>query len=388
MNKDIKDFFISYNKADKEYAKWIAGTLEENDYTTYIQAWDFRPGNNFILQMQEAIKKSKRTIIVLSQNYLNSEYCQAEWAAAYNYDPTGKYRKLIPVRVSDVCPNGLLSGIIYIDLYRCDEEVAKKRLLNGIDENENPRMKPNFPVAVISESSSVVNLEFDFEINKGDIPIEISIKTENNITKWYCNRHKYGYFINISDMELYDLEKEIEYYDKKMDNNERLSQEEISRYNILAEKIEMRRKYIETKRNAIDFFLNNEFIQLRLYITNSTRLIKFIKNIIGYNYFERAKHPQEGYKKIEGELKIKTNEFRKYFVTYLDEEKLKENLKLFPNVYFSKFNADTLCDELFEIVVYDFLHFLGIEIAFYQNIGIKDNKEAIDLYRYVMYFNT
>ena len=37
-----KDFFISYNKADKEWAKWIAGTLEENVYTTIIQAWDFR----------------------------------------------------------------------------------------------------------------------------------------------------------------------------------------------------------------------------------------------------------------------------------------------------------------------------------------------------------
>lgn len=161
MCKDTKDFFISYNKADKEYAKWIAGTLEENDYTTYIQAWDFRPGNNFILQMQNAIKKCKKTIIVLSQNYLNSEYCQAEWAAAYNYDPTGKDRKLIPVRVDNVRPDGLLSSIIYIDLYKCDEENATKKLLNGIDENENPRRKPNFPLSVVSESRKTVNIEND-----------------------------------------------------------------------------------------------------------------------------------------------------------------------------------------------------------------------------------
>lgn len=63
MNKDIKDFFVSYNKTDKEWAKWIAGTLEENNYTTYIQAWDFKPGNNFILQMQDAIKNVKGLLL-------------------------------------------------------------------------------------------------------------------------------------------------------------------------------------------------------------------------------------------------------------------------------------------------------------------------------------
>ena len=74
-----KEFF----KSDKEWTKWIAGIIENNKYTTYIQAWDFKPGNNYILQMQEAIEKCKRTIVVLSQNY--SEYCQAEWATEYNY---------------------------------------------------------------------------------------------------------------------------------------------------------------------------------------------------------------------------------------------------------------------------------------------------------------
>lgn len=38
------DFFISYNKTDKAWAEWIAWELEEADYTTIFQAWDFRPG--------------------------------------------------------------------------------------------------------------------------------------------------------------------------------------------------------------------------------------------------------------------------------------------------------------------------------------------------------
>ncbi len=31
-----KDFFISYNKADREWAEWIAWQLEEEGYTTVI----------------------------------------------------------------------------------------------------------------------------------------------------------------------------------------------------------------------------------------------------------------------------------------------------------------------------------------------------------------
>lgn len=37
-----KDFFISYTKSDEKWATWIAGELEANGCTTYLQAWDFK----------------------------------------------------------------------------------------------------------------------------------------------------------------------------------------------------------------------------------------------------------------------------------------------------------------------------------------------------------
>ena len=37
----MKGFFVSYNKADRAWAKWIAWQLEETGYSTVIQAWDF-----------------------------------------------------------------------------------------------------------------------------------------------------------------------------------------------------------------------------------------------------------------------------------------------------------------------------------------------------------
>ena len=43
-----KDFFISYSGDDKTWAEWIAWQLDEAGYTTVLQAWDFRPGSNFL----------------------------------------------------------------------------------------------------------------------------------------------------------------------------------------------------------------------------------------------------------------------------------------------------------------------------------------------------
>ena len=67
-----KDFFISYASADREWAEWIAWQLQEDGYEVVIQAWDFRPGSNFIQQMNAALAESKTTIGVLSSAYLRT----------------------------------------------------------------------------------------------------------------------------------------------------------------------------------------------------------------------------------------------------------------------------------------------------------------------------
>src|SRR6266436_4980277 len=85
-----KDFFVSYNKADRAWAEWIAWQLEAEGYTTVLQAWDFLPGTNFVLDMDKASQQASRTIALLSPDYLASEFTQPEWAAAFVLDPTSQ----------------------------------------------------------------------------------------------------------------------------------------------------------------------------------------------------------------------------------------------------------------------------------------------------------
>jgi TIR domain-containing protein len=144
----IKDFFINYNGADKTWAEWIAWQLEEAGFSTILQAWDFRPGGNFVLKMQEASEKAKRTIAVLSPTYLTAVYTQPEWAAAFRRDPQGTEGILVPVMVRDCREElrGLLPQIININLVGLDEQAARKTLLECINSGRNkPKTPPAFP---------------------------------------------------------------------------------------------------------------------------------------------------------------------------------------------------------------------------------------------------
>ena len=113
--REKKDFFISYTKTDRRWAEWVAWHLEKAGYTTVIQAWDFRPGGNFVLQMQKATARAERTIAVLSPDYLTSEFAQPEWQARFAEDSKGEKGLLVPVRVRECDPEGLLLRAILVE---------------------------------------------------------------------------------------------------------------------------------------------------------------------------------------------------------------------------------------------------------------------------------
>ena len=141
-----RDFFISYTRADHEWAVWIAWQLEEAGYTTIVQAWDFRPGHNFALAMHEAARQATQTMPLLSPDYLESGFAAAEWAAAFADDPRGLERRVMPVRVRRCKLDGLLSQIVYIDLIDRDEQAARDTLLAGVAPGRaKPSHQPRFP---------------------------------------------------------------------------------------------------------------------------------------------------------------------------------------------------------------------------------------------------
>lgn len=144
------DFLISYTGVDEECAEWISWCLEEVGYKVIFQKWDFRPGYNFVLAMHSATIVAHHTIAVLSPAYQEALFTNPEWAACFAGDPTGKCQRLIPVRIVDFKPSGLLAAIVYIDLVKHfktgDKDGAKQTLLQGINKDRaKPDREPPFP---------------------------------------------------------------------------------------------------------------------------------------------------------------------------------------------------------------------------------------------------
>ena len=136
---DMCDFFVSYNKADRRWAEWIAWQLEENHYSVTIQAWHAQTGKNFIAWMNEASINCGRTLALLSESYFTGKFSLAEWTAALAEE------NLLPVRIQDIKVKGLLSAISYIDLVDKEEEEVLEALLEGIQAPGKPVAAPAFP---------------------------------------------------------------------------------------------------------------------------------------------------------------------------------------------------------------------------------------------------
>ncbi|MDX1998257.1 MAG: TIR domain-containing protein [Thermoanaerobaculia bacterium] len=142
----VKDFFVSFNSKDRAWADWIAWTLEEAGFSVVYQPWDFRPGANFVLEMQKAASEARKTVMVLSDNYLRADYTQPEWAAAFVDDPRGEKRKLIPLRVAPCSPTGMLKTLIWEDLVGLTPDAAKEAVLAAVRAGRaKPPGPPMFP---------------------------------------------------------------------------------------------------------------------------------------------------------------------------------------------------------------------------------------------------
>jgi hypothetical protein len=184
----MKDFFISYTKNDQAWAEWIAWTLEAAGYSTVIQAWDFLPGSNFVLEMHRAATEANRTIAVLSEKYLESTFTQPEWAAAFAQDPQGKTQKLIPIRIAACELTGLLASIVYLDLVGLPENDARKALLGAFTPPRNkPPLAPAFPSGAKQEIQGGAASEkpFPAEDQTTSSPITESLENLVSSTQQY-----------------------------------------------------------------------------------------------------------------------------------------------------------------------------------------------------------
>ncbi|MCC6497548.1 MAG: toll/interleukin-1 receptor domain-containing protein [Propionibacteriaceae bacterium] len=142
----MQSYFVSYNRADRDWAEWIAWVIEWCGYRAVIQAWDFLPGCVWPAEMQKAVRDCDATVCVLSPDFLMSDFTAAEWQVFFIIDPVGEKRKLIPVKVRECEPEGFLATRVYVDIVGRSPEYARDALRRALaGERAKPGAEPVFP---------------------------------------------------------------------------------------------------------------------------------------------------------------------------------------------------------------------------------------------------
>lgn len=107
------DAFISYSSKDEAYvAEQLAPVLESGEapYTLCLHYRDFPVGGVIAETIVQAIESSRRTIMVLSENYIKSEWCRFEFKSAHHRVLRDRKRRLIVIVLGRV-PDSLDADI-------------------------------------------------------------------------------------------------------------------------------------------------------------------------------------------------------------------------------------------------------------------------------------
>lgn len=170
------DFFISYSSKDESLAREIDAILQASGHSTYAQFRDFGPGSNLVREMQHGLAGAGRVIALYSPDYEASDHCQAEWSAAYNLDPGGAKRKLLPFMLRPTELNPLARQIVYKSLVGLSADERRRAILEAIEYRPQRRGADQLKSALAEVASPEVVITEDGKIDAGanralDLPV-------------------------------------------------------------------------------------------------------------------------------------------------------------------------------------------------------------------------
>jgi tetratricopeptide (TPR) repeat protein len=140
---DRGDFFVSHASRDQTWAEWLAWELIDAGYTVELDVWDWAPGQDFVVRMEQALERADRMLAVWTEAYFPAPFAGAEFRAAFVRHARDEGR-IVPVLVEQATVPDLYSPLIHIDLVGLDEPAAAGRLRARLA-GGRPASPPPFP---------------------------------------------------------------------------------------------------------------------------------------------------------------------------------------------------------------------------------------------------
>jgi len=141
------DAFISYSHCDKEWVQgWLLPQLEKAGLRVCIDFRCFEPGAPILTEMERAVVESRKTLLVLTPDYLASEWAEFENILASTLDPAARQRRVIPLLLKP-CELPLRTrALTYLDFTGSESELQFQRLVAAIrSESKSTQSLPASP---------------------------------------------------------------------------------------------------------------------------------------------------------------------------------------------------------------------------------------------------
>jgi len=126
--------FISYSHHDKDFVQgWLLYQLRASNISFLIDAFDFRPGAAVAAEIERALITCRKILLVLSPDYMKSEWTTFESLLAFSLDPGAQGQRVIPLllRQCDLPPR--LQYLLYLDFRQSDQWIFQLgRLLTAL----------------------------------------------------------------------------------------------------------------------------------------------------------------------------------------------------------------------------------------------------------------
>ncbi len=113
------DVFVSYSRADQAWVlDQLLPALEAAGLRVCLDVRDFTPGAPTVAEIERAIVNSRKTLLVLTPDYLDSAWTEFESILIQTLDPGARQRRLVPVLLRPCALPLRIRSLETIDLTR------------------------------------------------------------------------------------------------------------------------------------------------------------------------------------------------------------------------------------------------------------------------------
>jgi CheY-like chemotaxis protein len=140
MAKKIKfayDVFISYSHKNKDWVRNVLlPRLEKANLKVFIDFRDFRVGASIIKEMERGVTTSRKILVVLTPEYLESGWAEFERLMTQTLDPANQGLRIIPILRKKCSLPPSIGYMTYVNLSNSrNKESEWKRLIEAIGQS-------------------------------------------------------------------------------------------------------------------------------------------------------------------------------------------------------------------------------------------------------------